>query len=171
MREANQLQLRVVKQRPGSRLHGNVIRGLEGDEWEPGYVLTQTDTGRAATLPATIDANIDGPVKYVALYPFDGSANTNVPLEEIDRDTVCAAQIADGETATNDNIGQRGRLIQDATTGFYHVDLSATNDPSIEVVDAEPNYEPYGKLANDENNVVLFKFLDSVLDIAPPAVS
>ena len=168
-RNAYQLQLRVVKQRAGSRLHGNVIRGLVGDEWEPGYVLTLTDEGAAATLPTTIDSTISGPVKYVAVLAFDGSAATNVPLEEIDEDTVLGAQILSG-SADNTDIGKRGRLVQDATTGFYAVDLSTDANASLEVVDAEPNFEPYGRFATGNHNIVWFKFLPAVLDKAPAGV-
>jgi hypothetical protein len=160
-----QVQLRVVK--PGaSRIHRETIRGTTSDAWEPGYILTLTNDGKAATLPTTINDDISGPVKYVALAEYAGVANEYVPLEEIAEDTVFEAQISTG-SADADDIGKQGVLVQDPTTGNYAVDISSDRDASVEVVDAEPNFQPYGKYATGNYNLVWFKFLPEVLEIAP----
>lgn len=165
-RTAYQLQLRIVK--PGdARIHGDIVRGLASDEWEPGFILTQTNTGRAATLPTTIDANVTGPVKFVALSAFGGTDNTFVSLEEIAPNTVLEAQLVTG-TATADIIGRRGTLTQDASSGNYAVTLTDT-DPSIEVVDVEPSFGPWGKDSTGTYNLVWFKFLPALLSKAPAA--
>jgi hypothetical protein len=165
-RTANQLQLRVVK--PGaSRIHGDIVKGLTGDEWEPGFILTLTNTGAAATLASTIASTSAGPVKFVALNAFDGTANTFVSLEELAADTVLEAQLTSG-TAVQANIGRRGVLVQDATTGHYSVTLTDTN-PSVEIVDVEPVFAPWSKEADNERNLVWFKFLPALLEKAPAA--
>ena len=163
------LQLNIVKQRAGSRSHSGVIRGTDDDTFETGAILTLKANGRAATLPVTIDGDIDDPVKYLALADFDGDATEYVSLEEIDSDTVLACQCYTS-TVTADDIGKQGYLLQDATSGHYAV-LIDDEDPSIEIVDVEPNFQPYGKGVTDDYNIVWFKFLDAVLDIAPQAVS
>ena len=159
------VQLRVVKPGPGSRIHRNVITGVVGQQWQPGALLTQTNDGRAGTLPATINSTITSPVRYIALSGFNGSANTRVSVQEIDAGTVLCAQIQSG-TATAANIGKRGVLVRDTTTGNYAVQITDTN-PSIEIVDVEPNFAPYAPKAHGQYNLVWFKFLPVVLNIAP----
>ena len=159
------VQLRVVKPGPGSRIHRNVITGVAGQEWLTGALLTQTNDGRADTVPPPITATITVPVRYIALSGFDGSANTRVAVQEIDANTVLCAQIKSG-TATAANIGKRGVLVRDTTTGNYAVEITNSN-PSLEIVDVEPNFAPYAPKAQGQYNLVWFKFLPVVLNIAP----
>ena len=165
-----QVQLRAVKRGFPARIHSHVVRGTADDAWEPGYVLTRTEGGRAATLPTTIDDNISGPVAYLAIEAFTGDGTKFVGLEEIDKDTVFEAQIASGSADLGD-VFKQGRLIQDATTGHYAVNLDATDDASLEVVDVEPNFAPWHRRATGDYNLVWFKFLPAVLDIAPASTS
>jgi len=165
-RTAYQVQLRVVK--PGAnRIHGDIVKGTTDDAWEPGFILTQTNTGLAATLPTTIDSSIAGPVKFVALAEFDGTANQDVSVEEIAADTVLEAQLTTG-TAVQTIIGRQGTLVQDVASGHYSVTLTDTN-PSIEIVDVEPVFAPWSKEAGNALNLVWFKFLPAVLEKAPAA--
>jgi len=169
-REQYQLQLRVVK--GGARtVHSDTYRGTESDAWEAGYILTATEGGRAATLPPTIDSTISGPVKFVALDEYDGESTTEYQnLQSIADDTVFECQIKTG-SATTDDIDKRGVLVQDATTGNYAVDLSNDTNASLQVVDVEPQFQPFGTYADGDYNLVWFKFLGDVLDIAVPEAS
>lgn len=165
-RTAKQVQLRIVK--PGdARIHGDIVRGLAGDAFEAGFVLTLTNTGRAATLPTTIDTDITGPVKFVALSAFDGTDNTFVSVEEIAANTILEAQVTSGSVDADD-IGKRGTLVQDAGTGVYSVTITDTKS-SLEIVDVEPVFNPFSKNADGNYNLVWFKFLPAVLEVAPAA--
>lgn len=172
MSDRTQYQIQVCIKKPGtSVIQDDQHRGTEDDEWESGYILTMTEGGRAATLAATIDSTSAGPVKFLALQDFDGTdATTYEPMQTIEADTILCAQVKTG-SADADTVGKRGVLYQDTTTGFYAVDVSSDTNASIEVVDVEPQYQPFGEYADGDYNLVYFKFLPAMLTIAPAEVS
>lgn len=166
-----QLQIQSVTPPPGLRIH-NDIPGTEDQEWGPGQILTLAG-GSAAILEdggaihGTV-ADMGGPVKYIALEPFAGDPTVKPAVEEINQFSVLKGQLAGGEVATPEIIGSRGRLVQDATTGHYEVDLAlGGKDASVEIVNTESNHSPYAPHAYGARNLVMFKFLPSVLEVAP----
>ncbi len=140
-----------------------------GDAYATGAVLTEVEGNYAAALPSPIDANADGPVRYLALEDFDGESTDDQSVITVQRSTRLTGQIASG-SATEDDIGRQGRLIGSATTGLYEVNLDATDAPSVEITSVEPLDYPWEPRANGDYNLVEFKFLPAVLDIAPASL-
>jgi len=165
-RQANQLQIRVVQDAAYPVVPTQRIRGTANNPFATGQLLTLVRGGRAATLGNTIDSQLAGPVKYIALAAFGGGANEAVAVQEIKESTRFDGQISTG-TASFEDIGKQGRLIRDAATGHYSVNLAATAHPAIEVTDVESNHSPYGRNATGTNNLVRFKFLPAVINKAP----
>ena len=169
-RTAYQLQLRIV--RDGGRVPTHA-RGVAGDEWQMGSLLTKTDQGRYAALDGPIDANAAGPIAAICTdhEGFSGDAAAHVNVQEIGVDTVFEAQVLAG-AADRDDVFKRCRLTQDATTGHYAVDLNNTTDPSIEIVSVEPEFHGnYGPGASANYNLVWFKFVPGLIATAPAEVS
>lgn len=162
-----QIQLRVVK--PGTtgfaRVASREIRGLADDAWKAGWLLTQTTTGRAKSLPGPINASASGPVRFIALSDYKGDGGY-VSVQGIGPDTILEAQMKAGK-ATASDVGKRGILVQDTTTGRYAVELTSSGH-SLEIVNVEPNYQPGGPNRNKNYNLVWFRFLPEVFAIAPP---
>lgn len=161
-----QLQMRTVKAGANPTIHRETIRGTSGDSWAIGDLLTLNKGGRAASLATTIDSNITGPIKYVALEAFTGSATAYVAVQEIAQDMVFEVQNYASGAATANDIGKRGTLIQDATTGHYAVSIGAAN-PAVEVVDVEPGFAPASTYKAGNYNKVWVKFLPASLEKAP----
>ncbi len=141
-----------------------------GDAFVTGAVLCEAEGNYAAALASPIDAEAAGPVRYLALADFDGESTDDLSVITIQSSTRLVGQIASG-SASEDDIGRQGRLIGSATTGLYEVNLDATENPSIEVTSVEPLDLPWEARANGNYNLVEFKFLPAVLDIAPAVVS
>jgi len=169
-RTAYQLQIRVVKDAADGVIHSNTIRGTADDTFDAGALLTLKANGRAATLATTIDSQISDPVKYLALAEFEGDATETVAVEEIKPDTILVGQISTG-TATYEDIGSRGYLVQDATTGNYAVNITSDTYAVVEIVDTEENVTPFAPNAASNYNLVWFKFLEAALEKAPQAAS
>lgn len=160
-----QTQLRTVK--PGANpAVKTAVLGLANDTWRVGALLTLKQGNRAASLGTTIDSTLSGPVKYIALEPFNGDGTKLVGVQEINSDMVFEVQAA--TTATIADIGKRGTLTRDTTTGNYRLNITSTN-PAVEIVDVEPNFDPASPYKNGAYNKVWFKFLPEVLEKAPTA--
>lgn len=163
-RTAFQFTTRIVY--GGGAVPTTPLTGTIGDDFKRGAILSLTLGGKLATLGDPIDDDIGSPVKYVALSDYDGVAATVVAVQEITADTVLEGQFYSG-TAADADIGKQGVLQQDATTGNYAVDVSSATNASIEVLDVEPNFHGVAPNTGDAYNLVRFKFLPAVLDIAP----
>ncbi len=165
-RTAYQIQLRIIKQRPGNRMH-NDYEGTPGEEYEPGTLLTNLVGGRVSAIEANIGGDIATPVRAIAIGPYEGEEDTRVPVEEIDADTVLVGQYNSATGEGRDLIGLRAAVAYDATTGFYMVSADTGLSPSVEIVDVERNHSPYAPNAYGAYPLVWFKFLPSVIGKAP----
>lgn len=163
-RTAFQMNTRIVY--GGGAVPTTPLYGTVGDDFKRGAILSLTLGGKLATLGDPIDDDIGSPVKYVALSDYDGVAADVVAVQEIGPDTVLEGQFYSG-AATQDDIGKQGVLQQDGTTGHYAVDVSSASNASIEVLDVEPNFHGVAPNASSNYNLVRFKFLPAVLEIAP----
>ena len=166
-RTAYQLGLRIVRdsQVPIKRTQ---LRGV-GDAFAIGAILTEAEGNYAAGLASPIDANAAGPVSFIAETAYTGGDNEQVAAQTIRSSTRLVGQVSTG-TVSQDDVGRQGRIVGSATTGLYAVDLSDTAAPSIQVTSVEPLDYPWEPGANGTRNLVEFKFLDTVLAIAPPSV-
>lgn len=159
-RTAYQMPARVL--RNGGRVNSESYRGTADDTWINGNILS-LDTGRPKKLTGTIDDNITAPVRFMAMSTYAGDGSF-VPVQEIEADTVLEAQVAAG-SADADDIGTRATLLVDATTGHVAVNLAATDDYSVEIIDVEPNFDPAAPDRAGNYNKVWFRFLPAVLDL------
>ncbi len=161
------LGLRIVREFPTGRVPTQ-IRAV-GDAFALGAILGKVEGNYVAALPSPIDANASAPVSHIALEAFDGTDGVDVSVKKIDRATRLVGQIATG-SATEDDIHRRGRIVGDPTTGLYVVNLDDTEVPSIEVTSVEPLDYPWEDGATGDHNLVEFRFLETVLAIAPATV-
>jgi len=159
-RTAYQVPVRIL--RNGGRVNSESYRGTADDSWKNGNILS-LDTGRPKKLTGTIDDNITAPVRFMAMSTCAGDSSY-VPVQEINADTVLEAQVAAG-SADVDDIGTRATLLVDATTGNTAVNLAASADYSIEIIDVEPNFDPSAPDRAGNYNKVWFRFLPVVLDL------
>ncbi len=141
-----------------------------GDAYAVGAVLTEAEGNYVAALPSPIDANADGPVRYIALEAFDGESTEDHAVITIQDKTRLEGQISTG-SASEDDIGRQGRIVGSATTGLYEINLDATDAPSIEVTNVESVTKPWEPRSNGNYNLVEFKVLDAARNIAPASVS
>lgn len=160
-----QTQLRQVKPGANPSINTPPVYGVTDDAWKPGAILTQYIGGRCGSLATTLDSNTAYPLKYIALDEFKGGATEQVGVLAIKDDAVFEAQVYTS-AATVADIGKRGTLIQDATTGHYAVSVGAAN-PIVEIVDVEPNFSPASAEKANSYNKVWFKFLPAALEKAP----
>jgi len=140
-----------------------------GDDFNAGDLLTLEQGGFVETVATTIDSNLAIPIRFIALEDFDGVTSVNVGVQSITADTKFLGQVSTS-TVTVADIGKRGTLAQDVTTGNYHVVITDTK-PVVEIVDVEPNFSPEGRYATGNYNLVLFKFLPAALEKAPATSS
>lgn len=162
-----QVQMRVVKPGADPSISRETYKGTAGDDFDTGALLALDKGGRVSTLATTIDSNLTDPIRFIALEDYDGvSATQYVAVQEIKSDMVFEVQNYASAAATADDIGKRGTLIQDATTGHYAVSIGAAN-PSVEVVDVEPQLYPAGTYASGNYNKVWVKILPALIETAP----
>jgi hypothetical protein len=169
-RTTNTLVLTVVVDPDTAVIHDEKYKGATGESWTKGALLMGLEGGQLAAIAETVDSNLTGPVFAIANEDYDAATDGYASVREIGSETRLDGQIATG-SATEDDIGKRGRLLYDATTKMYRVDLSTAVDAAIEVTDVEVRHQPFGTYADGNYNLVTFKFLSAVLDTAPASVS
>jgi len=168
-RTANMLDLRIVRDSQPTDVPTS-LRAVEDDTFNVGALLTEVEGNHAAVLDADIDENVVGPVSFIALEASAGGAAETFTACRIKSTTRLVGQMYSG-IADEDDVGKQGILTYDDTTGRYMVNLTATAVPSIQVTSVDIVTTPFDPAAAEAYNLVEFKFLDTVLDVAPAGVS
>lgn len=165
-----QLQVRVVKGGPEPRIIRDTYKAKAGTAFPVGTLLSVNTGGRVFPIDSPYDDTNTNPLRFIALESYDGvGTNTVIAVQEIDRDTVLEIQTNGDNAATVADIHKRGVLVK-GTNGNWAVVIT-DEDPAVEIIDVEPNFNPAGVNATGKYNKLWVKVLASVLEKAPQAAA
>lgn len=151
--------------------------GSAGEDWSAGDFLRLVNDG---TVTKCLDSGGIGTgakgIRFLAVADHDSSEygkSVFVAVQEITADTQIEMQVHHDTPASavvaQANIGDRYDV--DIVSGVQVVDLEDTTNPCVEIVDIEPNYNPFNSDATGQYAMVKVKVLPSILETAAAAIS
>ena len=153
---------RVVKN-PGEIIDTKII--LNGQSWDAGQWLYEGTAGFLTACASSADTGTGG-IKYVAMTTVTDPVNntTTAPVQVIAADTIFEIHELDGAITTA-NIGQQYEI--SVASNVVTVDVSATDNAGIEVVEIGPSYNELENASGDTLARMRVKVLTTAIDAVP----